>query len=313
MPSKIQLDENLWFLYVCLQKSDFKAANPAGAPQIDFNAVGEATGLKPPAARMRYTRLRRHIVDGTLIGTHGTPFHGGPDRIAQTYGKRKKDPSGSSMKKEEESPGFRQTRSGGRIERPLKSEVETSDEYETDSDNEQDEMPLAKRRITGNARGQIKAEKDFAPSAEKLPAHVSAAQGEPSLHYIEARTMLRNPALTPQPKTEERSGPHAGATLPALANLQNRADLPLATHSPSSPSTSPKTPLTSNDSSDNKTLSGISFPIPNPPPVGLSPKTRPSAIKAEDKDKPVYLLIKEEAEDQEVPIHVLKAREGVVV
>lgn len=35
------------------------------------------TKLKPPAARMRYTRLRRAIESGTLIGTHGTPFQGG--------------------------------------------------------------------------------------------------------------------------------------------------------------------------------------------------------------------------------------------
>jgi hypothetical protein len=42
--------------------------------KIDFAAVGHATSLKPPAARMRYTRLRRQIESGTLIGTHGTPF-----------------------------------------------------------------------------------------------------------------------------------------------------------------------------------------------------------------------------------------------
>lgn len=42
--------------------------------QIDFNAVGRAAALKAPAARMRYTRLRRQIESGTLIGTHGTPF-----------------------------------------------------------------------------------------------------------------------------------------------------------------------------------------------------------------------------------------------
>ncbi|KAL5330202.1 hypothetical protein ACEPPN_003727 [Leptodophora sp. 'Broadleaf-Isolate-01'] len=63
MPSKIQLDENLWFLYICLQKSDLKA--------IDFNAVGLATSLKPPAARMRYTRLKRQIESGALNAAHG--------------------------------------------------------------------------------------------------------------------------------------------------------------------------------------------------------------------------------------------------
>ncbi|KAH7411325.1 hypothetical protein BKA64DRAFT_379061 [Cadophora sp. MPI-SDFR-AT-0126] len=66
MPSKIQLDENLWFLYICLQKSDLKT--------IDFNAVGLATGLKPPAARMRYTRLRRQIESGALNTGHGPGF-----------------------------------------------------------------------------------------------------------------------------------------------------------------------------------------------------------------------------------------------
>jgi len=29
MPSKIQLDENLWFLYICLQKSDMTSVSPS--------------------------------------------------------------------------------------------------------------------------------------------------------------------------------------------------------------------------------------------------------------------------------------------
>ncbi|KAF7924513.1 hypothetical protein EAE99_006461 [Botrytis elliptica] len=58
MPSKIQLDENLVFLYICLQKSDMKT--------IDFAAVGQTTNLKSPAARMRYTRLKRQIEKGVI-------------------------------------------------------------------------------------------------------------------------------------------------------------------------------------------------------------------------------------------------------
>ncbi|TGO68557.1 hypothetical protein BOTNAR_0023g00360 [Botryotinia narcissicola] len=50
MPSKIQLDENL--------KSDMKT--------IDFAAVGQTTNLKSPAARMRYTRLKRQIEKGVI-------------------------------------------------------------------------------------------------------------------------------------------------------------------------------------------------------------------------------------------------------
>jgi hypothetical protein len=35
-------------------------------PQIDFNAVGAATNLKAPAARMRYSRLKKSIE--TMLG-----------------------------------------------------------------------------------------------------------------------------------------------------------------------------------------------------------------------------------------------------
>lgn len=58
--------------------------------QIDFTAVGEITKLKAPAARMRFTRLRRAIEDGTLIDTHGKHFQGNVDKIADTQKKRKK-------------------------------------------------------------------------------------------------------------------------------------------------------------------------------------------------------------------------------
>ncbi len=58
--------------------------------QIDFNAVGEITKLKAPAARMRFTRLRRAIEDGTLIDTHGKQFQGSADKTADTQKKRKK-------------------------------------------------------------------------------------------------------------------------------------------------------------------------------------------------------------------------------
>lgn len=38
---------------------------------------------------MRYTRLRRAIESGSLIGTHGTPFQGGSEKNAQAQKKRK--------------------------------------------------------------------------------------------------------------------------------------------------------------------------------------------------------------------------------
>ncbi|KAI9762925.1 MAG: hypothetical protein M1840_001105 [Geoglossum simile] len=188
MPSKIQLDENLWFLYVCLQKSDFKA--------IDFNAVGEATGLKPPAARMRYTRLRRHIVNGTLIGTHGTPFQGGPERAAQAQGKRKKS---SSMVLGEESEGSGYTRA--------RSESHRSDGYETDSGDEQDEMPLAKRRTACNGGGQLKGERKPAPNVGKaLVEEQTDPKRRLSQHNAaEPTTPIDLVSASPRPKVEEPS------------------------------------------------------------------------------------------------------------
>lgn len=52
--------------------------------------MGEVTKLKAPAARMRFTRLRRAIEDGTLIDTHGKHFQGSADKFANTRKKRKK-------------------------------------------------------------------------------------------------------------------------------------------------------------------------------------------------------------------------------
>jgi hypothetical protein len=114
--------------------------------QIDFNAVGQATNLKSPAARMRYTRLRRQIEGGTLIGTHGTPFSGVIEKMSPDVRKRKKDSQPET--EEGERPGvFAKTTSP---DRKIKSEPEDfSDRYETDSsedDDSDDEKPLAKRR-----------------------------------------------------------------------------------------------------------------------------------------------------------------------
>ncbi|PSS10832.1 hypothetical protein M430DRAFT_61218 [Amorphotheca resinae ATCC 22711] len=149
MPSKIQLDENLWFLYICLQKSDLKS--------IDFTAVGASTNLKPPAARMRYTRLRRQIESGTLIGTHGTPFPSDKvvEKIAEAGKKRKRVNSGKDVKgddDEEELKGKKKEKERKRERSVVKREREDSDDFEssgesvTDFGDSEDEIPLAKLR-----------------------------------------------------------------------------------------------------------------------------------------------------------------------
>ena len=115
--------------------------------KIDFNAVGEVTSLKPPAARMRYTRLRRQIESGTLIGTHGTPFI-----VTDGSKKRKKSLTQTTegVKEGEEDeedsvPKRKMVKSEGSIVKNEEDEYESDTSLESDEESE-DEIPLAKLR-----------------------------------------------------------------------------------------------------------------------------------------------------------------------
>jgi hypothetical protein len=123
-------------------------------PQIDFTAVGASTNLKPPAARMRYTRLRRQIESGTLIGTHGTPFPSDKvvEKNAEAGRKRKRlSPSkGTGGDADEEGQNKPASKKGTQRKSVVKKEGSSSDGFESSGDSEsdfgdsEDEMPLAK-------------------------------------------------------------------------------------------------------------------------------------------------------------------------
>jgi hypothetical protein len=146
--------------------------------QIDFNAVGEATNLKPPAARMRYTRLRRQIEGRTLIGSHGTSFFGVAERTVDTRQKRKK-----SWKDEDN------------MERPLRTlhikaesaKVKAEEEHApgnfempNGSDSE-DDKPLAKIRYGINVRPNSESYSDFTcVSGQFIAADVSSRTASPN-------------------------------------------------------------------------------------------------------------------------------------
>jgi hypothetical protein len=124
---------------------------------------------------MRYTRLRRQIESGTLIGTHGTPFSGSADKIYEASTKRKRP--NSSVKKsddetedEEPQPPNRKAKKSGNYEKgkrkrggveaggentekgkggEVKVKEEGESEFESDDssfEDAEDEMPLAKLR-----------------------------------------------------------------------------------------------------------------------------------------------------------------------
>ena len=80
---------------------------------------------------MRYTRFRRAIESGTLIGTHGTPFQGGADKIVEAQKKRKRLMRNARLGQEDDL-GPIQTRSGSLIDRKAKVEDDSTDGYDTD-------------------------------------------------------------------------------------------------------------------------------------------------------------------------------------
>lgn len=102
--------------------------------------MGAVTQLKAPAARMRYTRLRRQIESGTLIGTHGTPFQKGGGEASGPSGKRKRGGAGGGEGDDEEGV------MGREVKKENKDSVDGDDgdavEERVSSD---DETPLAKR------------------------------------------------------------------------------------------------------------------------------------------------------------------------
>lgn len=141
---------------------------------------------------MRYTRLRRQIESGTLIGTHGTPFTGSADKIFEASTKRKRGgniKNQGSSDTEDEEPVQRKgrkndeagriggdgsknggTEKGKGVNKSKGKEVKVKEELdsdfsstESDFEDSEDEMPLAKLR-----------------KAQLGPLPPSATRGQPS-------------------------------------------------------------------------------------------------------------------------------------
>ncbi|OJD28370.1 hypothetical protein ACJ73_00211 [Blastomyces percursus] len=170
MPSKTQADVNLWFLYTCLQMSDYKT--------IDFNAVGEATSLNPPAARMRFSRLKKAIETGTTNSIVST------ERPCQYKSKQQgksgqRQPKRPIVKKETQMQN-----SGYPIDNPIKADAEmgmesypmiynqqeirakcASGHYEADDGDTDDDIPLATKRKAAQDREANKKQKQMRVSS----------------------------------------------------------------------------------------------------------------------------------------------------
>ncbi len=108
---------------------------------------------------MRYTRLRRAIENGTLIGTHGTPFQGGAAKISEAQRKRKR-PLRSALLESGEIVPPRATRSGGVGYKREKVENDSTDEYDTDFSSEDEKMKTMVERMSAPKRNSTTAEEE---------------------------------------------------------------------------------------------------------------------------------------------------------
>jgi hypothetical protein len=119
---------------------------------------------------MRYTRLRRQIESGTLIGTHGTPFPS--EKVAEKNaeaGRKRKRVSpgkGSGGDSQGDTPDTDETKKRAKHTSVIKKEGGEGEEFESSGDSEsefvdsEDEMPLAKlmksrTRASGGIPNQI--------------------------------------------------------------------------------------------------------------------------------------------------------------
>lgn len=94
---------------------------------------------------MRYTRLRRAIEGGTLIGTHGTPFQGAADKETG-HQKRRKAPLLSAPNEGTADLSPMITRSGYSFERKTKLEGAPANGSVSDGTSEDDELTPTKKR-----------------------------------------------------------------------------------------------------------------------------------------------------------------------
>lgn len=126
---------------------------------------------------MRYTRLRRAIEGGTLIGTHGTPFQGAADKETG-HQKRRRAPLLSVRNEGTTDLSPMHIRSGYSFERKTSLEEAPANGSVSDGTSEDDELTPVKKR-------------------NKLPSHIdilSKHEGCSSESY--------SPALSYKPTTE---------------------------------------------------------------------------------------------------------------
>ena len=163
---------------------------------------------------MRYTRLRRAIENGTLIGTHGTPFQGSADKNIEAQRKRKRlvrdgrDDEGDVVQAVP-------TRSGGRSKEQEMVKDESADDYETEPSKEDDESPSTERKPQHLEKELNTKEDWFEPASDPLIVNQREPESSPDSHNAFSKndrswgnspaTDYRAESKLPTPKASKQS------------------------------------------------------------------------------------------------------------
>ena len=176
---------------------------------------------------MRYTRLRRQIENGTLIGTHGTPFQGGAEKIAEAQRKRRRSVGLSSIAKGKD--GGRGDLTKKKIPRAALSKDSKTGGSTAGEETSEEDMPLMKRcrskeatetkiRSVDGDQDLIKAEQE--EKSEVLKTDLTEKAGEDEVlapqemiglssgpqHKIKTEEMVQLVTSQPQaPRSTEQS------------------------------------------------------------------------------------------------------------
>ena len=137
---------------------------------------------------MRYTRLRRAIEGGTLIGTHGTPFQAGAEKVVEVGKKRKRHLHSTRVEEVDDGAPIA-TRSGSGILRVEKVEDELADQSDTEESIVDEKIP--------SIGGKVQALKREVDADERKP--ISAAK---TVHSVQPLRDINRHAKSPRRKVE---------------------------------------------------------------------------------------------------------------
>lgn len=236
---------------------------------------------------MRYTRLRRAIESGTLIGTHGTPFQGGVDKILEAQKKRKRLQRHGRSEEGVEDHGLDmiQTRSGHVIDRKAKIGDDSTDGYDTETLTEDDESPPAKKR-EGALKREVKAEEETAsplPIGELTAIPFNGAQGphlenESSQRDLETCQQVQDTAQSTNAPVKQACGIHEATGL----GWAQESHL----HVKDQPEEAPKvkSEMEAKPSTSLQPLYASSATVTSPDPAGAASKFSTISLKSEDEE-----------------------------